>query len=133
EDWPRAPREIKIPDLGFLNDEHGPAGSHGRLVRKGDALRFEDGTLARFFGVNVTASALFVNSDEVIAAAAARISSLGVNLVRIHHHDSHWVKPNVFEDGDSTQRLNHNALERIGRWVYELGRRGIYTWLDLEV
>lgn len=123
----------EVVDLRFLNDEHGPAGSHGRLLRQGDELRFEDGTPARFFGVNLTAYALFGSSNEVIRSTSERLSRLGINLVRIHHHDSHWVKPNIFTKGTSTRKLNPSSLERIGRWVFELRRRGIYTWLDLEV
>ena len=39
-------------DLSFLYSEEKPAGKHGFLKVDGDHFAFEDGTEARFFGVN---------------------------------------------------------------------------------
>ena len=82
-------------DVGSLNER--PAGTHGRVKAAGDHLVFEDGTPVRFWGANVQAYALFHGSKDDIKNQARRIAALGFNLVRIHHHDSDWVEPNVFD------------------------------------
>jgi hypothetical protein len=118
-------------DVSFLNER--PAGKHGRVRADGERLRFEDGTLARFWGANVQAYALFQGKKEDIANQAKRIAALGYNLVRIHHHDSDWVSPNVFEKGGTTQKLDDAALDALDWWVKCLRDEGIYIWLDLHV
>jgi hypothetical protein len=120
-------------DVSFLNDGDRPAGAHGRLSARGDQLVFQDGTVARFWGTNVVAYALFGGSKAEIANQAKRIAALGYNLVRIHHHDSAWVSPNVFAEGDTTQRLDASALDAIDWWVKCLRDEGVYVWLDLKV
>jgi hypothetical protein len=120
-------------DVGFLNDGDRPAGRHGRVAARGDRLVFEDGTVARFWGTNVVARALFNGERAQIARQAKRLAALGYNLVRIHHHDSDWVKPNVFQPGVTTQVLNDAALDSIDWWVKCLRDEGIYVWLDLKV
>jgi len=127
--WDRVP-----VDLSFLSDGDRPAGTRGPVRAEGEALVFADGTPARFWGTNVAAYALFAAPDALVEAQADRLARLGFNLVRLHHHDSGWVQPNVFEQGrDDTQRLRDAALDRIDRWVDALQRRGIYVWLDLHV
>ena len=46
-------------DLSFLYSEEKPAGKHGFLKVDGDHFAFEDGTEARFFGVNFNSGANF--------------------------------------------------------------------------
>jgi hypothetical protein len=124
----------KLPvDVSFLNDGDRPAGRHGRLRAQGDRLVFQDGTVGRFWGANVTAYSLFNGAREQVALQAKRLAALGYNLIRIHHHDSDWVNPNVFAPGDNTQTLNAEALDRIDWWVKCLRDEGIYVWLDLKV
>nr|WP_246227951.1 cellulase family glycosylhydrolase [Roseobacter ponti] len=121
-----------IPDLSFLND--GPAGMQGRVRAQGDGLVFADGTPARFWGTNLQAYALFHTGPRDIRAQAKRLASLGFNLVRIHHHDSGWVRPNVFTDPDTqTRTLDRAALKKIDLWIAALRAEGIYIWLDLHV
>ena len=120
-------------DVSFLSDGDRPAGRHGRLRARGDQLVFEDGTVARLWGTNVVAYALFHGEHAQIATQAKRLAALGYNLVRIHHHDSEWVSPNVFSPGTTTQKLNDAALDNIDWWVKCLRDEGIYVWLDLKV
>lgn len=131
--WPSTMSWDRIPiDVGSLN--HRPAGIHGRLRAEGDALVFADGTPARLWGANLAANALFSADDATIAAQARRLAALGFNLVRIHHHDSGWVSPNVFvRDAPDTDTLDRDALARIDRWIAALAAEGIYVWLDLHV
>ncbi len=80
-------------DLSFLQDA--PAGKHGHVRADGESLVFADGTPARFWGTNLSAYALFERDKAAIARQARRISAMGFNLVRLHHHDSGWVTPNI--------------------------------------
>ncbi|MEQ1484499.1 cellulase family glycosylhydrolase [Methyloglobulus sp.] len=124
-------------DLSFLNkDLNGvtqPAGSHGRVTAKGDQLVFEDGTVAKFWGANLQARALFSTSTENIHVHAKRIAKLGFNLVRIHHHDSKWVSPNIFKPVGNTLELSTTALDKLDQWIKYLEAEGVYVWLDLHV
>lgn len=119
-------------DLSGLN--HRPAGAPGRVRAEGEALVFGDGSPARFWGVNIQANALFRTDDTDIAAHAAGLARMGVNLVRLHHHDSIWVRPNIFgTDAKSTGALDSDAMARIDTWIAALKAEGIYIWLDLHV
>jgi len=121
-------------DLRFLNDGDRPAGRHGKVRARGDQLVFEDGTVARFWGTNVVGYALFYGSKPAIANQAKRIAAMGYNIARIHHHDSDWVDPNVFDksSGD-TQKLDSSSLDMIDWWMKCLKDEGVYVWLDLHV
>lgn len=136
--WPlgtTAPGEIAV-DLSFLNVPEKPAGKKGFVKAVGETLRYADGTPARFWGTNLTAAALFNNSPDTTCAQAKRLSALGFNLVRIHHHDSPWVTPNIFGDRkflSDTQHISPEMFDRIGLWVKCLKDEGIYVWLDLHV
>jgi len=120
-------------DVSWLNDGERPAGRHGKLAVRDGQLVFQDGTVARFWGANVAARALFQASRPAVALQARRMAALGYNLVRIHHHDSDWVRPNVFQPGPTTQSLDPAALEDIDWWIKCLRDEGIYVWLDLQV
>ena len=86
-------------------------------------------------GTNLTASALFGTTSESVRLQARRLSDLGFNLVRIHHHDSDWVVPNIFggKTATNTQSLSQAMLEKLDWWIACLEQEGIYVWLDLHV
>src|SRR5262249_46605883 len=107
----------------------------GFVRSAGESLMFEDGTPARFWGTNLTAGALFGTDRDSTKRAARRLSELGFNLVRIHHHDSPWVNPNIFGDAKQrdTKNLNPGMLERLDWWIKCLKDEGIYVWLDMHV
>ncbi len=122
-------------DLSHLNDSESPAGKHGFLEAHGDELVFQDGTTAQFWGANITADTLFETSKTNIEIQAKRLSAMGFNLVRLHHHDSAWVNPNIFgpRDPKDTQHLNEVSLDKLDFWIASLKNQGIYIWLDLHV
>ena len=97
--WRRGSLQLRLPapDLSFLN--HKPAGLHGRVQAKGSDLVFGDGSPARFWGVNLQAYALFATDPGNIPLHAKRLASLGVNLVRLHHHDFGLGEPERFRSG----------------------------------
>jgi hypothetical protein len=119
-------------DVSFMNER--PAGKHGHVKADGDRLLFEDGSPIRFWGTNVQAYALFHGKKEDIANQAKRLAALGYNLVRLHHHDSEWVTPNVFDlSTGNTQQLLDKSLDMLDWWVKCLKDEGIYVWMDLHV
>ncbi len=130
-DWRTAP-----VDLSFLNAPERPAGKHGFLRAVKDKLVFEDGTTARFWGANLAAGALFGTMlREDIRLQAHRMSQLGFNLVRVHHHDSDWVNPNIFgkDKAREARKLSPESLATLDWWIKCLEDEGIYVWLDLHV
>lgn len=129
-DWKTSP-----VDLSFLNAQEKPAGKRGFLKAVKDKLVFEDGTTARFWGTNLTSYTLYGTSRENVKQQARRLSELGFNLVRLHHHDSHWVNPNIFGDTKEadTQSLSPAMLDKLDWWIKCLKDEGIYVWLDLHV
>ena len=121
-------------NLSFLNKFEKPAGSKGFISVSGDKLVFENGQVAKFWGTNLTAAALFNTSKLNVKKQAKRLSALGFNLVRLHHHDSPWVNPNVFGNKtlQDTQELNKSSLDKLDWWIKCLKDEGIYVWLDLH-
>jgi hypothetical protein len=130
-DWKTSP-----VDLSFLNAPEKPAGKRGFVKASGEQLRFADNTPARFWGTNLSAYTLFTTPDDVIKQQARRLSMLGFNLVRLHHHDSPWVNPNIFgarATTQDTQQLSAESLAKLDWWIKCLKDEGIYVWLDLHV
>ncbi|KIY40454.1 glycosyl hydrolase family 5 [Pseudomonas sp. 10-1B] len=130
-DWRTSP-----VDLSFLNAPEKPAGKRGFVKAVGEQLMFEDNTPVRFWGTNLSAYSLFKSPDDEIRQQAKRLSALGFNLVRLHHHDSPWVSPNVFGDGTlvrDTQQLDAESLRKLDLWIKALKDEGIYIWLDMHV
>ena len=129
-DWRTSP-----VDLSFLNAPEKPAGKHGFLKVVKDKLVFENGKTVRFWGTNVTANSLFGTTRENVRQQARRLSALGFNLVRLHHHDSAFVNPNIFGDRQVTNTLNLSSamLEKLDWWIKCLKDEGIYIRLDLHV
>lgn len=136
QNWHRdiLPEKISPVDLSFLNKDNLPAGKHGFVKANAERLVFEDGTPVKFWGANVAAYALFATSDIDIKAHAKRIAQLGFNLIRIHHHDSKWVQPNIFNHPkDNTLELSTEAFKKLDWWIKCLKDQGVYVWLDLQV
>ena len=121
-------------DLTFLNRDDRPAGRHGFVKADGDHFVFEDGTPVRFWGANLAASALFSTPRQNVAKQAHRLAQLGYNLMRIHHHDSDWVNPNIFDrQFKDSRHLNAKSLDALDWWIKSLKDEGIYVWIDVNV
>jgi hypothetical protein len=107
-----------------------PAGLHGAVSRCGEHLCFEDGTPARFWGINlVGASALPEPQDA--ADLAQEIAGAGFNLVRLHHLDgsgqSSLLHPDRAQGGPM---LNPEMVDRLDHLAAELIARGVYLVLE---
>lgn len=121
-------------DLAFLNDEDKPAGAKGFIRVQGEQLLRGDGQPVRFWGTNLTAGTLFGTPRQAVPEQARRLAGMGYNLVRLHHHDSYWVSPNIFgPKGATGGRLDEAQARKIDWWIKCLKEQGIYVWLDLHV
>ena len=119
-------------DFRYLNDTY--AGERGYMQVQGEKLVFEDGTEFKAWGTNLSAYSIFSTINDNIKIHAKRIADLGYNVVRIHHHDSHWVRPNIFSaSGLSEGELSASAFEKLDLWKNELKSHGVYIFLDLHV
>lgn len=119
--------DSSLVDFSFALDA--PAGKHGFLetTPKGH-FRFQDGTPARFFGINVAKGSIFQPKDTIdrIVALFART---GLNLVRFHHMDESEGLIDLTRD--DSQTLLEDRLELLDYWIYRLKEHGIYVWVDL--
>jgi hypothetical protein len=121
-------------DLRFLNRDDRPAGRHGFVKAEGEQLVFQDGTPVRFWGANLAAYSLFSTPRQNVARQAHRMAQLGYNLMRIHHHDSDWVNPNIFDrQFKDSRHLNAQSLDALDWWIKCLKDEGIYVWIDAHV
>ncbi len=112
-----------------LDPDNGRTGEHGFLTKGDDgALRFEDGTRGRFFGVNIAKTALFVD-DAAMDRMVDVIRAAGLNLVRLHHFDG--PEGILGPERDELGLFTAARLDRLDRWIAKLGDAGIYVYLDL--
>ena len=74
-------------DISFALEQDIPAGKRGFLKCDGDVFRFEDGTEAKFWGMNINGGANFP-SHEYAEIFATRIARTGCNIVRYHQLDA---------------------------------------------
>lgn len=122
-------------DISFVFESERPAGKHGFMHAAGDHFEFEDGTEARFWGVNFNGGACFP-SHEYAETVADRLAKTGCNIVRFHQLDAEWDSPNIFSFSrgkrlGSTRELDPRSMERLDYLVYCLKERGIYSYLDM--
>ncbi len=128
-DWQASP-----VDLSFLNEPERPAGKHGFLTVRDGRFVFGDGTPVRFWAANVAAYAIYSEDKALTEQAAKRISQLGYNLIRLHHQDSSWVSPRVFDrDANDTQTFDPAFWDSMDYWIHCLKREGVYVHMDIHV
>ncbi|MEO0378369.1 MAG: glycosyl hydrolase family 5, partial [Cyanobacteria bacterium P01_A01_bin.17] len=132
---------VKVPLTAQNTPPSTPFGSlymdlSKRPTASGEVLLDGTGQPIRYWGTNITASALFSTPTEEIKRQAKRLRGLGFNLVRLTHIDSNWVNPNIFGVQDSvisTRRIAKTSIEAIDRWIAALKEEGVAIWLDLHV
>jgi hypothetical protein len=110
-----------------------PAGKRGFVTVKGGRLAFEDGTRARFFGVQLLPPVAFSEPDRA-DALADRLARSGVNLVRLGDLDSAYGPArSLFDDTrEDTREFDPVALARLDHLIAALKKRGIYVGLELQ-
>ena len=109
-------------DISFVFRDEKPAGKHGFVHADGEVLRFEDGTLAKFWGVNFNGGACFPGKDYA-HQVATRLAQSGCNLVRFHQLDAEWDTPNIFaftkgERVKTTRVLDPRSLDALDYLIF---------------
>jgi hypothetical protein len=120
-----------VIDVSHLNPT--PAGVNGRIVAKNGHFYDGKNNRVRFVGVNIVATACFPEKP-VAEKIAARMHKFGINIVRLHHMDAAWSRPNLFdESAGTTQKFNDESLDRLDYLVSQLKKNGIYVNINLHV
>ena len=122
-------------DISFVFEYEIPAGKHGFLTVDGETMRFEDGTIGKFWGVNLNGAACFPSHAEA-EAIARRLSQCGCNLVRFHQLDAEFATPNIFaftkgKQIISTRQLDAKSMDALDYLIHCLKEKGIYLFLDM--
>jgi hypothetical protein len=116
-----------ITDLSGWNDK--PAGAAG-FVTVANGHLAEGGKRLQLLGVNVTFGANApTHADADIVAR--RMARFGINIVRLHHMDTHEAPNGLLEKDRVT--FNPDYLDRLDYFVAALKRQGIYVDLNLHV
>ena len=122
-------------DISFVFEDEKPAGKHGFLHADGDDMRFEDGTLGKFWGVMFNGGANFP-THEYSEKVARRIAMTGCNIVRLHQLDAEWCMPNIYQlhPGPKPKDTRHfcdECMDRLDYLIYCLKQEGIYLSIDM--
>ena len=101
-----------------------PAGKHGGVRMVKDGFAFTDGTLVKFWGVNLsyTASA---PDKETADFTAARFAKYGVNAVRMHKFSYPTNQMGIGDPNDST-RMDAKGMDRLDYFASKLKENGVY-------
>jgi hypothetical protein len=120
-----------IVDVSWLNDP--PAGGHGFVrVRQG---HFVDGRgqRLRFLASNFTFGSCFPDHDTA-DRLAARLASLGINCIRVHHIDNQAAPDGIWKAGTAKKNeFDPDQLDRLDYFIAALKRHGIYADINLHI
>lgn len=117
--------------VGHLNAA--PIGAEGAISVRNGHFYDQNSKRVRFLGVNMTAGACFPTKPDA-EKVATRLRKYGINIVRFHHMDADWAKPNLYEpNSKNTQTLSKESLDRLDYFIHQLKINGIYTNLNLKV
>jgi len=116
-------------DMSFLLDC--PAGRHGFLTVKDGHFYFEDGTRAKFWGVNLHSNRACFPSRRQAVDAAKRLAQLGCNIVRMHFLDNEAPAGIIDSSYNDSQHLSAGQMDRLDYFIYELKKNGIYVCFDV--
>lgn len=109
-----------------------PAGADG-FVRIRDGHFFTEAGRLRFWGVNTCFGANFPEHADA-EKVAAHLAKLGVNAVRMHHHETQPSPRGVLAlPVDGRRALDPGQLDRQDYFLDQLNRHGIYADLNLHV
>jgi hypothetical protein len=130
ESW--IPWDVKtMPEPGSALDLSGwspePAGSKGRVVRRGDQL-VVGGVPIRFWGINVCYAACA--PEKALAEQRARLyAAYGINAVRLHKFadGTGWAG---IQSVESFAEFDPEGLDRMDYFVAQLKAKGIYVKLS---
>lgn len=107
-----------------------PAGARGFVGVADGHFVYEDGTRARFWGINLLTQACAPPKDHA-EILARHLAEAGFNLVRLHHCDgprSGIVNPK--RKGPEDPLFDAEGLDRYDYLVNELKKQGLYVFLE---
>lgn len=116
-------------DFSFLLDA--PAGKHGFVKVKNGHFVFEDGTSARFFGLNIHSAKGLHLSHVESDALADRLASLGCNIVRLHSLERPAPLGILDPDANDTVSFDAERMDMLDYFIFALKQRGIYVKIDV--
>lgn len=109
-----------------------PAGADG-FVRIRDGHFHTNSGRLRIWGVNTTFDANFPGKEDA-EKVAAHLAKLGINAVRIHHHDGSPAPRGIWSPVVNGQRkFSPDQVDRLDYYLAQLHRHGIYANLNLHV
>lgn len=118
-----------------------PAGKHGFVKVKKGHFYYEDGTRAKFWGINLGFNANFPTHKQA-EIMADRIAFFGFNAVRFILMDFSFEPRGIWEDQapaynnpqmKRTGHLSPRQLDRLDYLIFQLKKRGIYADISLLV
>lgn len=115
-----------VTDFSYLS--HKPAGKYG-FVRVADGHFATAAGRLRIWGVNLSFGANFPSHDEA-DKVAAHLAKIGVNGIRIHHHETQHSPQGLFRQDGS---WDPQQVDRLDYFLAQLHRHGIYANLNLHV
>ena len=104
-----------------------PAGKHGFVRAKAGHLVHDKGPI-RFWATNLCFDACFP-THEAAQRVAARLASLGVNCVRLHHMDSR----SIWGQSPDKLTIDPQQLEKLDYLIHRLKEHGVYVDINLHV
>ncbi len=107
-----------------------PSALHGAVTVDGEALRFADGSTAKFWGVNLVGKAALPEPSRADAVAAG-LAARGFDLVRLHHIDTEatLLNPRRMEPGQP--EADPAALDRLDHLHAALRQKGVYSYVEM--
>jgi hypothetical protein len=119
-----------ITDMSYLSPK--PAGADG-FVRIKDGHLATDAGWLRIWGFNTCFGASFPPHEDA-EKVAAHLAKLGVNGIRMHHHDTSASPRGIWGPVVNGHRtLDPQQLDRQDYFLDQLNRHGIYVNLNLHV
>ena len=117
----------KASEISLADWLERPAGKHGRIVRKGDALLY-NGKPIKLWGLNVCYRACSPEKDLAVKRAAF-YAKHGVNAVRLHKYADGpgWAG---IQSAESFVEFDMAALDRLDHFIAKLKEKGIYVKLS---
>ncbi len=110
-------------DVSYLLDTN--VDTHGHVNADGDSFVFDDGTEARFWGVNVVAYAIFQDKEDT-KLLIDTIAASGYNLIRLLDWDAQYYYPNIFGYNGDNIHVAEEQLDQFNYfWAY-CKEKGIY-------
>lgn len=120
----------RLASVAFLLDA--PAGKDGFIRASNGHLVKPNGERFRVWGMNLTGPANFPSQEDA-PAFAAQLAGVGLNCVRFLFIDQPAPAGLLNPKRNDTRAFDAGQLDRLDFFVAELKKRGIYSYISLNV